>query len=541
MLQRKALIGIDKHGETISSDWFCEEQYLPGASFSGKAVTAKGKVRFGEPQWAANLQGDDLDPKSFKKYKEKLGAVSCAAAVPLNGSNRTFGVLEIVNKHPNSEISQFTIDDLHWLSILGLTTAFAISILRHRDRLALQTLISHTISSPLLAEDPQETYDQIATALTGPLTSYKAGIIRLGAAPDMFELTARGGSSINWEGRIEPPGHSSTLYGQVLTSGKMIVVPDIEARALDFTNLPWIRANGLRSYACFPIRLQTRVIGVLGLYAGYLNAFEESDISFIEGTCFLLACLAENFHVSGRLQLDNALVAEEGIRILGGRGIVSLNAAVSELKHRHSNILLGIGKALRELRDGSNPRIIRGLDEQIRIIDGEVNSVVKQFGSAVHSRVSVNHVAQAVVRYFSGEIRTKNIIFSLEKGEVPDIEASEAEIKDILVNLVANAVRAIQSVGQKNGHITIKTDVGISGTREWIDLQVEDNGPGIRNEIIESVFNEGFSTYGGTGMGLFITKRVVQDYDGELFVESTFGKGAIFTVRLPLKRLRWSR
>jgi len=136
MLQRKALIGIDKHGETISSDWFCEEQYLPGASFSGKAVTAKGKVRFGEPQWAANLQGDDLDPKSFKKYKEKLGAVSCAAAVPLNGSNRTFGVLEIVNKHPNSEISQFTIDDLHWLSILGLTTAFAISILRHRDRLA---------------------------------------------------------------------------------------------------------------------------------------------------------------------------------------------------------------------------------------------------------------------------------------------------------------------------------------------------------------------------------------------------------------------
>lgn len=546
MLERRALVGTDKYGNPIPKEWFSDESYAIGGSFTGKVTVPKGATRFGEPQWTMRPNQDHLDQQSFDNYFKKLGSLSCAAAVPLNGAHRTFGVLEIINKCDSDgqpqQGFQFSLEDLYWLSVIGLTTAFAITILRHKDRLALQTLISHIIPRPLLGvEEPQTAYELIAKELTGALTSYKACIIRVGAGRDMLEITARGGPAIDWDGRIEPPGHPGTLYGQVLTTGDKIIIEDIEAHADKFTNLKWIRANRLRSYACFPLTLKTQVVGAIGLYAGYLKAFEESDIAFIESTCFLLACLAESFHLAGKLHLDDKIVEEEKISILSGVQAVAATPTVIELNHRQKNFLVDIGKGLRDIREESSGRIARLIDEQISLIDAEILTEVKQLGTAVHSRVSINPIAQRVVRYFSRELRTKDISFSFDRGEIPDIEASEAEIKAVLVNLVDNAVKAIHATDQRNGYVRISTQT-FADRREWIEIEIEDNGCGIRNEHIDSIFNDGFSTRGGTGKGLFIAKAiVVQNYDGDILVDSAVGRGSTFTVRLPLKRLRWSR
>jgi len=544
MLERRAFAGFDKSGAPIGNQWFPEERYASGVSFTGKVVIPRQGSPFGQPQWTARLREEDLDHPSFQRYRHTLGAISCVAAVPLNGASRSFGVLEIINKlkplNQSMAYSQFTSDDLYWLSLVGITTAAAVSLLRQKDRLALQTFISHAIPKPLHGEDPQMTFDRIAEKLTGPLTSYKACIIRLGPSPGMLELTTRGGDEIAWIDRIEAPTHPGILYGKVLSKGEKLIINDIEARASEFTNAAWIHANQLRSYACFPLLLNTRVIGVLGLYAGYKNAFESEDISFIENICLLLASLAESFHISGRLRLDDVALQDERHSIIGTARAVSYDRILTELRHKHKNFLIDLLPSLKSVRRELSGRLARQLDQQIHRIATMVDSVVDDFATAKHSQVNLDHIVQIVMSYFKRELSHQHITFSFDRGNIPDIEASDAEFKDVLVNLISNAIKAIEVAEQKHGIINISTRVMSSERRDLIELQVSDNGCGIRNEDLDLIFDAGFTRYdSGTGMGLFITKGTISNYDGIIKAESSVGKGSTFTIHLPLKRLRW--
>ncbi len=505
LLERKALVGVDKSKLSIGDESFASKHYAPGASLPGKVVVAAEGSRFGQPQWITDAQQKDMELDSMEMYAEVLGAVSCAAAVPLNGTTRSFGALEIINKltaekEANAQL-QFTKDDLYWLAFVGIATAAAISLLRQKDRLALQTFISHSIPKALVeGEDPQTTYEHIAHELTGPLTSYKASIIRVGAS---------------------------------------IVVNDIEMQAAEFTNLSWIRANGLLSYACFPLLLKTRIVGALGLYAGYKDAFELEDISFIESICILLASLAENYRLSGQLRLEEAALEDERNQILGGARAVSYDPINTELSHRHKNFLLESLNSLRSIREDVSGKPARALEQEIRRIEEQVNSLIVSFSAVVtHSRVNLDRIIQSVARYFSREVRSKHIDLSVERGNVPDIQANETELRDVVVNLVSNAIKAIDVAGERNGKIHIRTRVS-SDKREMIEIEVEDNGCGVRKEDMEAIFRPAFSRYsGGTSMGLFIAMKIVDSYEGSINVESSVGKGSRFVVRLPLKRLR---
>ncbi len=103
-----------------------------------------------------------------------------------------------------------------------------------------------------------------------------------------------------------------------------------------------------------------------------------------------------------------------------------------------------------------------------------------------------------------------------------------------LVNLVSNAIDACyfdDSVGKKH-RVTIKTAIE-NGT--YIRFDVEDNGVGMSEEIRSKLFTSFFSTKGvkGTGLGLLVTRKLIEEHGGTIDVSSTPGKGTVFTIRLP--------
>jgi two-component system, NtrC family, nitrogen regulation sensor histidine kinase NtrY len=109
-----------------------------------------------------------------------------------------------------------------------------------------------------------------------------------------------------------------------------------------------------------------------------------------------------------------------------------------------------------------------------------------------------------------------------------EIEADFAQIEQILINLIKNAVEALTDT--RNGKIQLKAFYADG----FAIIQIEDDGPGISGDIIEDIFVPFYTTKkSGSGIGLSLSKQIMQNHDGTISVNSRPGKGAIFNLRFP--------
>jgi two-component system NtrC family sensor kinase len=100
-------------------------------------------------------------------------------------------------------------------------------------------------------------------------------------------------------------------------------------------------------------------------------------------------------------------------------------------------------------------------------------------------------------------------------------------IQNVLIN-------AIQASADNNGSVS----VSCTEKEFYVDVRVQDTGAGIPPDQINKIFDPYFTTKqskSGTGLGLYITKKVVEDHAGSIKVDSTPGEGTTFTIRLPLQ------
>lgn len=130
---------------------------------------------------------------------------------------------------------------------------------------------------------------------------------------------------------------------------------------------------------------------------------------------------------------------------------------------------------------------------------------------------------------FQAEERGIEIIEELDP-RVPHIRADESGLRQVFLNLLLNALQAIEG----SGHIRART----SAEPESVVISIEDTGCGIAPEDLPRIFEPFFSRKtkrGGTGLGLFISKVLVEQMGGTLTVQSQPGEGSCFTVRFPLE------
>ena len=121
------------------------------------------------------------------------------------------------------------------------------------------------------------------------------------------------------------------------------------------------------------------------------------------------------------------------------------------------------------------------------------------------------------------------IIIKKEIKADPPVYCNPSQMNQVFLNLLSNAVQAIEGKGQ----ITITT----SNDEHWMIVQIADTGKGISPEVLPRIFDPFFTTKEvnkGTGLGLSISYTIVKKHGGEIDVQSEVNKGTIFTVRIPL-------
>jgi signal transduction histidine kinase len=179
----------------------------------------------------------------------------------------------------------------------------------------------------------------------------------------------------------------------------------------------------------------------------------------------------------------------------------------------------------------ADPRIMQFLD----LIEREVVACVKIIGDLLdfaRERPTLRApcplrplVAEAIEIVPKGKVEVKNEIAE----DLPVPELDREQFRQILINLVQNAVEAIPS--ERTGQVTVRAEGG--GARMWT-LCVEDNGIGIPADVASRIFEPLFTTKTkGTGLGLAIVSSVVKRHDGQIRVESESGKGTRILIELP--------
>lgn len=136
------------------------------------------------------------------------------------------------------------------------------------------------------------------------------------------------------------------------------------------------------------------------------------------------------------------------------------------------------------------------------------------------------------------EVRDKEIDIRIKvQKDLPDVLCQEENLMQALLNLLVNAIQSIE----KKGVVEVaaahspgkKSGAGRGGE---IVIKVSDNGPGIKKEHLSRIFNPSFTTKeDGAGFGLVITRQTVEAHGGRIIVESEPGKGAAFTIWLPVR------
>ncbi|TBR42791.1 GHKL domain-containing protein [Marinomonas agarivorans] len=147
--------------------------------------------------------------------------------------------------------------------------------------------------------------------------------------------------------------------------------------------------------------------------------------------------------------------------------------------------------------------------------------------------VDLNANLESTLKVLSSAIIKNQCEVTLKLGDLPLIWCNAGELNQVFLNLINNGIQAMSDTKEKRLTISTQAD------EQHVFIRIGDTGMGISTDIMDKIFDPFFTTKGvgkGTGLGLHISQKVVDDHQGKLTVESEMQQGTIFTIQLPLKR-----
>ena len=320
-----------------------------------------------------------------------------------------------------------------------------------------------------------------------------------------------------------PPG--AGICGHVVRTGEPLIVNDAQHderlyRAVD-------KASGMvtRNILCVPIRSHERLWGVLEAINKHAGAdFDARDQRVAEVVATEAALALENAH------LHKEVVRKERMAAVG--------QTVSGLAHCIKNILNGIrsGSAVidRAMAGGDFDRVGEGWQTVRRNNEMLSTLVLDMLALARDAKphpfpTDLNDLTDQVVGLMRDRGKEKGIALVCEPArDLPEILLDPTHFYRCLLNLVSNAIDACEG-----GNVRVRVFRG-SG-RDRVTVSITDDGAGMSREVQRKLFTEFFTTKGGrgTGLGLPVTRKLIEEMGGRIAFHSTVGRGTRFVFAVP--------
>ena len=354
----------------------------------------------------------------------------------------------------------------------------------------------------------------------------------------LYENTAVGIAMADGEGRIliaNPALQTMLGYGEREIKGvSLIEITEASERTLTERNVHGLMVGIMQSY-----QLEKRYEKRNG---GYLWAnVSASRIPAVEGDGPWLAVIVHD--ISARKQAESELAATqtELVRVSRFTAMGELAASIAhEVNQPLSAIATNSQAALRWMsRDTPDlGEVAAALNRVYRDANlaGDVIARIRNFlsrGGIKHERIAVQHILYDLLRMLNTLFQASSVqVTVLVSPALPYLNADKVQLQQVLLNLMVNAVEAMRE--QPTGQRMLSISVTVQAS-QGIVFSVCDSGPGIAPEMQPKIFDALFSTKSdGLGMGLAISRSIVENHGGWLRLEPDAGTGTCFRFNIPL-------
>ena len=348
---------------------------------------------------------------------------------------------------------------------------------------------------------------------------------------------------------IEP---GKGLLGQAVVDGR-ITLADRNVRDEPLRELVGSERM-ITSAVCAPLKHKDRVAGLFVLANLTCKGdFDQRDVELLAIFADQVAIALENARLFQDLEQSLVKLKETQTQIVQAGKMAAVGQLAAGVAHELNNPIVGIlgyaQFALEKMRK-KNPDEVRKQDfdkytTYLGYIESEsqrckdiINNLLN-FSRANTVEMTTLDVGEVLEKTFSFTERQLNMHnVKLERRldvELPHVRGNQTQLQQVFTNIIINARKAMP----EGGRLIVET--GLRGVTDDPDARIEvcltDTGCGIPGDVQSKVFDPFFTTRRvgeGTGLGLSLSHGIIRNHGGELSVESTVGKGATFTVALPV-------
>ncbi len=332
----------------------------------------------------------------------------------------------------------------------------------------------------------------------------------------------------------------SELPKALIRMDTALVREEIEYEKVDDEYLRLLdRLQSLESEVCIPLVSKERLVGFCNLGRRTNQGMYSTE------ELGLLKTLAQHAAIA----IDNALLYEDLRRsqLLMRRTdrLRSLETMAGGFAHEIRNPLTSIKTFVQlapDRRDDAEfmEQFSQVVCEDVERIERLVHEILDyaRYMTPKLTQENLNDVVASCLYFIDVKASSKAI--TIQKDLAPDlsyVRLDRQQIKQVLLNLFINAMEAM---GDQGGRLTVKTRKLMKQVNEpWVQIEVEDSGPGISPRDLEHIFDPFYTTKHesgereGTGLGLTIAHQIIQEHGGYIEVSSEIGHGTTFMVNLP--------
>ncbi len=470
----------------------------------------------------------------------KLGAEPTYRSLmvtPVLSGKQKLGTISIQSSLPFA----FDANDIKLLSQLGTQAAIAIEnthLLESIQQALKESNALYRINQGLVVSlDPQELLKDVVNLLQKNFGYYHVQIYVV--EPETGDIVLREGSSeigkkLKEAGRRLRAGDG--IVGYAAETGEPFFTNDVD-KVHFFVRDPFLPDT--KSELAVPVKIGGHVLGVLDIQQvppGYLS---QRDIQLVSAVADQLAVALQKANLYEELQIS--LQQEKAIRtqLVQNERLAVMGRLLASVSHELNNPLQAIQNALFLLKEEKgisaqgkqDLNIVLAESERMANMIERLRATYRPIQTEDFHPTQMNEIIEDVYALISPHLRHNQIAFAFHpEPELPAIPALSDQIRQVVLNLLMNAVEAMPT----GGNLTASTKL-LEDTNEIL-FTVSDTGTGISPAILPNIF-EAFVTnkQQGTGLGLTISYDIVIKHLGRITAENDPICGSIFKVWLPTK------